>query len=47
MFADFKLPIIPWIDFTLIAVVLCIVITSFSKKYINRISIIEGTKSNE
>lgn len=47
MLAEFKLPIIPWLVFTLIAVALCIITTSFSKKYITRISIIQGTKSNE
>lgn len=47
MFMDFKFPIIPWIEFTLIAVILCIVTVSFSKKYITKISIIEGIKTNE
>lgn len=47
MFIDFKFPIIPSLGFTLIAVALCIVTTNFSKKYITRINIIEGTKTNE
>lgn len=47
MFIDFKLPIIPWLSFTLIAVALCIVTTSLSKRYITKMSIIEGIKDNE
>lgn len=47
MYVKFKFPMIPWMTFILIAVILCILTVRLSKKYITKISIIEGIKDNE